>query len=82
MSALLDWLTGQPVGTTATMAVQLPQTQKDLNTIAQVAPALQEQIKSIGSDAAIYGQAQLVMQALSTAAILGMFMYTVWGRKK
>jgi hypothetical protein len=61
--------------------------QQDVKTIAEgvktvQSPEFQAQIKSIAGDVEKYAYANLVLNAMATAATIGMFLYTVWGKKK
>lgn len=65
---------------------QLPQTQKDINQIAQTtkaaqSPEMQALIREIQGEVTDYARVQLVLQALATIAMVGMFMLEL-SRKK
>jgi len=58
---------------------QIPQTQKDIRTIASVteqiqSPQLQHQIIEVREDIEDLGKTLLVLQAVGTAAMVGMFL--------
>jgi hypothetical protein len=56
----------------------LPKTQKDISTLAKTAkqvqsPAVQQQVKELKSDVEDLGMTILVLQAVGTFAMVGMF---------
>lgn len=65
----------------------LPQTQKDINAIASAAqqaqdPMVQKQIQAGVVQVETYAKTSLVLQALSTAALVGVFLLQIKAMKK
>ena len=70
----------------ARQAIQgLPQTRKDLRTLAQAAeearsPAVAARIERLESRLETYGKTQLLLQTASTAAVVGLFILAWKGK--
>ena len=65
---------------------KLPQTQKDISQIAQTtkaaqSPEVQAMIREIQGEVADFAKVQLVLQALATVAMVGMFVLELNRRK-
>lgn len=76
-SFITDMIAGTTPGQTSKIASRIPQTQQDIHNVAQQFPVFHQQLTEAQDSAENFAYAQLVLQALTVAATVGMFIYTV-----
>lgn len=78
---------GQSLSDIFQSIVTLPQTQKDIRSIAQAAdqfqsPQGQQQLQQIGRDVQDYATVQLLLQATGTIAMVGILLINIRNMKR